>query len=170
MKNAVIVLKFRLFLRNLNFCSDFSVMSENGLIRKLRLIQICMMSQTGKQIMTIRILASISRSKSNQSMKCFQKPCRKWGRETSSRPVFLFSKKLYIRSKREFSTFGRPPLGHALKTNYFRQFQRYAQALSFIKGSGTSFPITFCTRIFYKNISNVIFRYLTKFQCLYFSR
>ena len=71
----------------------------------------------------------ISRSKSNQAMKCSQlieynvKKCffvKSHVENEAGRLVpglFLFFKKLYIRSKQEVSTFGRPPLGHAIKTN-----------------------------------------------------
>ena len=67
-----------------------------------------MTSQTGQQIITIHILPNISRSKSNQAIKFgqlieynvrysfLQKLCKKWGRETSSRPLY-FLKKLFIR-------------------------------------------------------------------------
>ena len=43
--------------------------SENGLIRKIRLVLKFMMSQPGKQTITMRILPNISRSNSNQTMK-----------------------------------------------------------------------------------------------------
>ena len=76
----------------------------NGLIRKIRL--------TAK--FTIHILTNISRSKGNQVMKLgqwikynkrkifLQKLCRKWGRETSPRPLFIF-KKSFIWGKRKWS-------------------------------------------------------------------
>ena len=61
-----------------------------------------MTSQPGLKIIAIHILPNISQSKSNQAMKrgqlieynkeniFLQKLCRKWGREISSRPLFLF--------------------------------------------------------------------------------
>ena len=64
-----------------------------------------MTSQPGKQTITIDMLPDISRSKDGQVMKLgqlieynkinisLQKSYRKWGRETSSRTVFVFSKK-----------------------------------------------------------------------------
>ena len=61
--------KFFLFSRYLDFCPDFSGHEENSLIRKLRPISKFMTSQTGKLIITIRILLSISRSRGNQTMK-----------------------------------------------------------------------------------------------------
>ena len=75
---------------------------KNCLIRKIKLIPKLMMSGPGLQIITIYVLPIISRSKSNQTMEfgqvieCkkrnifLQKSCRKWGRETSSRPLFVF--------------------------------------------------------------------------------
>ena len=64
-----------------------------------------MTSQTGKQIITIHIMPNISRSKDNEVMRfgqliehyLFQNTYRKGGRETSSRRLFCFSKKLYER-------------------------------------------------------------------------
>ena len=61
-----------------------------------------MKSQPGKQTIAIHILPNISGSKSNQKMKLgqlidynkrnafLQNVCRKWDRETSSRPLFIF--------------------------------------------------------------------------------
>ena len=65
-----------------------------------------MTSQPGLPTIAINILPSISQSKSNQTMKFgqlieykkrnifLQKLCGKWGRETSSRPIFIFWKSL----------------------------------------------------------------------------
>ena len=70
-----------------------------------------MMSQPGLQTIAIYILPNISQSKGNQTMKFgqlieynkgnifLQKLCGKWGRETSSRPLFIFLKKLNMRWK-----------------------------------------------------------------------
>ena len=61
-----------------------------------------MTSQRGQQTITRHILPNILRSKDNQAMKLAQlteyimrniwlpKLCRKLGRETSSRPLFVF--------------------------------------------------------------------------------
>ena len=69
-----------------------------------------MMSQPGLQAIAIHILPNISQSKGNQTMKFgqlieynkrnifLQKLCRKWGKETSSRPLY-FLKKLNMRWK-----------------------------------------------------------------------
>ena len=63
---------------------------------------------------TMHILLNISRSKCNQTMKfgqlieCYkrniflQKSCRKWGKETSSRPLFIFWKR-FIWGKSKWS-------------------------------------------------------------------
>ena len=60
------------------------------------------MSQPGLKTIAIHTLHNISQSKSNQTMKFgqlikydkrnifLQKLCRKWGKETSSRPLFIF--------------------------------------------------------------------------------
>ena len=71
-----------------------------------------MTSQTGQQIITIHILPNISRGKGNQTIKFgqlmqysmknifLQSLCRKWGKDTSFRPLFYFpilKKKLYVR-------------------------------------------------------------------------
>ena len=65
-----------------------------------------MTSQHGLQTIPMHILLNISQSKDNQAMKFgqiieynkinnfLQKPCRKWGRDTSSRPLFIFWKSL----------------------------------------------------------------------------
>ena len=86
---------------------------KNGLIGKIRLISIFMTSQSGYETIAIHILPNISRSKGNLTVKLghlieynkiifFQKLCRKWARETSSRPLFIFQKSL-IWSKSKFS-------------------------------------------------------------------
>ena len=72
-------------------------------------------------------IAHISQSKDNQAMKfgqlikCnmgiifLQKSCRKWGKETSSRPLFVFWKKLYeVKAgglRFRFNTLDSPQLG-----------------------------------------------------------
>ena len=65
-----------------------------------------MTSQPGLQTIVIHILLNISQSKDNQTMKIgqlieynkwnifIQKLFGKWGRETSSRPSFIFSRNL----------------------------------------------------------------------------
>ena len=80
-------------------------MWQNGLIRRMRLISKFITSQPGLQTIVIRILASISRSKGNQTMKFGQvvdynmgnnfleKSYPKCGEETSPKP---FSEKLKL--------------------------------------------------------------------------
>ena len=75
--------------------------SLTSLTTMIKLISKFMTSQPGQKTMAIHILPNISGSKSNQAMKLgqsidynkrnifLQKLCRKWDRETSSRPLFL---------------------------------------------------------------------------------
>ena len=63
-----------------------------------------MTTQPGLQTTAIKILSNISQSEGNQTMKLgqliehnkrnvfLQKWCRKWGKETSSRPLYFFKK------------------------------------------------------------------------------
>ena len=91
------------------------------------------MSPTVQQITTIHILDN-TLCKDNQAMKFdelikylvrnifLQKSCRQWGSDPSSRLHFL-KKKLYMRAKEVITTlvliyFGRPLLGHIIKTNF----------------------------------------------------
>ena len=95
-KNCVICLTESPFL------SAFWSCRKNGLIRKIRLTSIFMAPQSGFQIIAIYILPNISQSKVNQTMKFGQIIeynkrniilkilCKKWGKETSSRPLFIF--------------------------------------------------------------------------------
>ena len=69
MKNTFyFMFKALFFLRHLQFCSDFLIMRENGLIRKLRFISKYMTS-SGKQTSTMLMLLNILRSKGKQAMK-----------------------------------------------------------------------------------------------------
>ena len=83
------------------FVVNFWLYWKNGFMRKIRLISQSMMSQPGLQTIAIHILPNISRSKGNQAMKFgqvikynrnifLQKWCRKWGKETSSKALFIF--------------------------------------------------------------------------------
>ena len=86
------------------FVTTFWSCRENGLIRRIRLTSKFMASQPGLQTIVIHILLNISQSKGNQTMKFgqlieynkrnifLQKVCRKWGKETSSKPLSLFIK------------------------------------------------------------------------------
>ena len=98
MKNA-----FYSILKDIEvFVTTFWSCRKNGLIRKMRLTSKFIMSQPGLETIAIHILSNISQSKGSQTMKFgqlieynkrnifLQKLCRKWGRETSSRPLFIF--------------------------------------------------------------------------------
>ena len=88
------------------FVTSFRQCRKNGLIRKRKLISKFLTWQPGLQTITIHILPNISQSKGNQTMKFsqlieynktntfLQKLWRKWGRETSSRSLFIFWKSL----------------------------------------------------------------------------
>ena len=65
-----------------------------------------MMLQTRMQTVLLNILPDTSKSKGKQAIKfglltegmlgfLFQKPCRKWSREISFRPFFVFLKKFH---------------------------------------------------------------------------
>ena len=100
------------FFRSQNiqvFVTNFWSCRKNGLIRKKSLTLKFMMSQPGfliAQTIAMHILPNISQSKGNQTMKFgqlieynkrqnfLQKLCRKWGRETSCRPLLIFWKSL----------------------------------------------------------------------------
>ena len=53
----------------ISFCSNFFVIYENGLTKKLRLISKFVASQPGKQAITLHILPNIAIRKANQTMK-----------------------------------------------------------------------------------------------------
>ena len=88
------------------FATTLSSLRKNGLIRKIRLTSTFMTSQPGLQRIAIHIFSNISQSKGKQTMKFgqfieynrrnifLQKLCRKWSRETGSRPLFIFLKSL----------------------------------------------------------------------------
>ena len=75
---------------------------KQGLIRKVMLTSKFMKSQPGEQEITVHILPNISQSKCNQTMKLGElieynkrniflgKLYRKFSRETSSRPLFVY--------------------------------------------------------------------------------
>ena len=117
------------------------------MIRKLTIISKFVTSQIGKQIITIHILPNISRTKDIGikigSLTEYivrnifpQKSCKKWAKKTSSRPFFV-------------KYFVRPPLGHTIKTNCIR-FQTVKSRIYFF------------WMIFKKNISHVVFYWVTK--------
>ena len=104
MKNVCyFMLKVFFVLEIFTFCPGFLVMQKNGVIRKLRLICISIQSQPGQQLIEIKILLDISKSKGNQTIKFVQlieynmrnaflgKSCTKCDEETSLRPFHLKS-------------------------------------------------------------------------------
>ena len=84
------------------FVKTFWSCRKNDLIRKISLTSKFMTSLPGLQTISIGISDNISQSKGNQTMQFvqlidynkrnmfLQKLCRKWGKETSSRPLFIF--------------------------------------------------------------------------------
>ena len=90
------------FILKALFVTTFWSCRKNNLIRKIRLTSKFMTSQPGLQTISIGISDNISQSKGNQTMQFvqlidynkrnmfLQKLCRKWGKETSSRPLFIF--------------------------------------------------------------------------------
>ena len=90
------------------FVLTFWACRKNDLIRKIRLISTFTTSQPGYQRITINILLDISGIKGYQTMKFgqliehnkrnifHQKPCRKRGGKTSSRPLFVFLKSFIL--------------------------------------------------------------------------
>ena len=90
------------FMLKALFVTTFWLCRKNDLIRKIRLTSRFMTSQPGLQTISIGISANISQSKGNQTMQFvqliyynkgnmfLQKLCRKWGKDTSSRPFFIF--------------------------------------------------------------------------------
>ena len=129
-------------------------MWENGLIRKLWLNSKLMTTKTVKHIVIIHILPIYQEVKAPRqwNLIClmedklrnifFQKSCRKWGRITSSRPLFFFKKKkkLYIKSKQVVSILvliyvGRPPHGRTLKNfDFFKKGLGLASRPHFVHG------------------------------------
>ena len=97
---AIFVLEKRKFL------SWLFVSIKNDLIMKLRLISKFMTSQSGKQMITIRMIPNNLSSKDNQAMKfgqltkysvrniSLQKSCRKWGGKLVPHLFLFFEKAL----------------------------------------------------------------------------
>ena len=104
MKNAFYFILKAPFVLKLFECLPwlFDHVEKKDLIRKIRLISKFMTSQTGSQANTIHILANISRSKGNETMKFdqvivyrnrksfLQKSYKKRGKEITSRHYFVF--------------------------------------------------------------------------------
>ena len=107
MKNAFyFILKALFVLKIFKFLSWHlgHVEKTAYIIKKIKLISKFLTSEPGQQTITMYILPNISRSKGKHTLKFgqlieynnknvfLQKLCRKWGRETSSTPLFGFWK------------------------------------------------------------------------------
>ena len=107
MKNTSYFTSKALFVLKI-FVLTFWACRKNDLIRKISLISTFTTSQPGYQRITINILLDISGIKDYQTMKFGQliehnkrnifheKPCRKRGRKTSSRLLFVFLKSFIL--------------------------------------------------------------------------
>ena len=119
---------------------------------------------------------NISRRESNQAIKFGQLIKdgvnfsskfmwkKKRGMEISFRPLFVFLKKLYIRWKQVVCTlvliyFGRPRLGHTIKTNFILQTvdPEICSILILYKGVWDQLLFHILCMILQENISHVIF-------------
>ena len=104
MKNAFhFILKALSILKIFKFLSrHFGHVWKTAWLKRLKLTWKFMTSQPGLQAIAIPILLNISQSKGSQTMKFGQSAeyhkwniflqilCRKWGKENSSRPLFIF--------------------------------------------------------------------------------
>ena len=116
-----------------------------------------MTSQPGYQTISIHTLPNISRSKDNQAIKFGQllecnmrnieKSYTKSGEETIPR-LFSGNRNILMLTCRTLA------------------FTLYKASLKNKESSGTSLPTWFCPWFLKKNISLIIFYYLTKFHCL----
>ena len=89
----------------------------------------------------------------------FRKSRRKWGRNTSSKPLYLFEKSfIWGKSKCSAAYFQYNLITLNLEIMLNFDFLE--------KGAGNSFSTTFCVWILKKNVSHVKFYQLTKFHCL----
>ena len=141
-----------------------------------------MRPSTGKLKITKHILSNISRTEDNQSMKfgqlieCnvrnifLQKLCRKWHRVSSSRPLFVFYKASYeVKASDQhlsFNVFWWYSIWTTIKTSSIKLQTvdpEICLILIFKKRPVTGFSNPFCVRFYNKNISHVIFYYLTNF-------
>ena len=113
MKNAFYFILKAPFVLKLFECLPwlFDHVEKKGLIRKIRLISKFMTSQTGSQANTIHILANISRSKGNETMKFdqvivyrnrksfFKNHTKKEARRLLRDIILFFKKVLYIKKQ-----------------------------------------------------------------------
>ena len=107
MKNAYSMLKVFLVPQIATFLSCFDHVGKR--LDKLWLISKFMTPKAGEQIITIHIFPNISRRQSGNGTSSvdvikranflIKKSCQKRGKETSSKPLFIFKKTLYKTEK-----------------------------------------------------------------------
>ena len=172
-----------MFSRYSNFCLDFLVMQKNGLIRKIRFISKSMTPQPGLQTIAIHIFTNILRSKGNQAMKFGQlteysmrnifleESYTKCGKETIPR-LFLKNQNwlyLWINILRfyifRFNCLPSWGLSKVIETAdhlllpHIKLFKKTKRGLELVS------LLHFLEWFLKKNISVVMFYYLTKFNC-----
>ena len=144
----------------------FQKLWRNNLVNK-QLQYICYI------FITINMLPNISRSKGNQAMKLghlieynkrnvfLQMSCRKWARETSSRPLFILKKALYkVKASGLQLKFNiLIALNLVFNENELYKILDYCSRdmLNFDFFSGNSFSTTFRVWFLKKNVSHVTF-------------
>ena len=161
--------------RYLSLCHNFWSCRKNGLIRKISLTSKFMTSRPGLQTIAIHILPNISQSKGNQTMKFgqlieynkrnifLQKLCGKWGRETSSRPLY-FLKKPNMRWKQVVCSLVSIYVGSlqlAIQNRLYKTLDYWSGHMLNFNFSGTGLelvsPSNFVYDLFKKNVSHVSF-------------
>ena len=169
---AFFVLQIFRFLSRL-----FGHVGKTAWLEKIRLTSKFMASQRGLQTIAIHIFPNISQTKGNQAMKCgqlieyykrtsfLQNLYEKWGKETSSRPLFIFLKKLNMRWKQAVCRLVSLYISLALnllynKNKLYKTLDYWSRENAlfwlFRKGSGANFSTTFCV-FFKRNVSDVTF-------------
>ena len=137
-----------------------------------------MTSKPDLQAITIHILPNISQIKSNSTMEIgqlieynkrnifLQKLCKKWGRETSSRPLFINWRSLiWGKSLILWSVTYLQNISVALKLAYSKNklykilnyWSREMLNFDFSEKSLERFSTTFCVRFFKKKVSHGVF-------------
>ena len=151
-------LRVKSFFRSLDFCPDFFSYLGKRLNKRAKVNFKILTSQTGKQPIAIHILPKFSRSKSYQAMRFDQliehnkiniylwKSCRKWGRETRCRALFVFKKSLYeiagVTIKTKSRSYDKNKQYNCSQRTAL--ILRYAQFWFFWKRPGISFSTKFC--------------------------
>ena len=159
-------LRVKSFFRSLDFCPDFFSYLGKRLNKRAKVNFKILTSQTGKQPIAIHILPKFSRSKSYQAMRFDQliehkkiniylrKSCRKWGRETRCRALFVFKKSLYeiagVAIKTKSRSYDKNKQYNCSQRTAL--IQRYVQFWFFWKRPGISFSTKFCVWFLKKKI------------------